>query len=130
MRVERLSDGTKRSVLEHREVMEAHLGRKLESWECVHHRDGNRANNALGNLEVISRGDHAREHARSEELVVFACPECGGQGTKPARVVRSNRKQGKAGPFCSKSCSGKWSRRRQVYSCGARPRAQFLAQVP
>ena len=46
-----LSDGTR--VLEHRYVMEVHIGRKLESWEVVHHIDGNRLNNSLENLELI-----------------------------------------------------------------------------
>jgi hypothetical protein len=46
-------------VREHRLVMEAHLGRLLEPTEIVHHKDGNRQNNALENLEVFgSNGAH------------------------------------------------------------------------
>jgi len=33
--------------------MEAHLGRQLESFEHVYHKDGDPKNNELDNLEVI-----------------------------------------------------------------------------
>lgn len=38
--------------LQHRVVMEEHLGRPLEEFENIHHIDGNRANNDLPNLEL------------------------------------------------------------------------------
>lgn len=55
-----------REVKEHRFIMEAHLGRKLEPWEHVHHKDGNKTNNAVENLAVISAEEHNREHAGSQ----------------------------------------------------------------
>ena len=48
---------------EHRYVMEQHLGRKLSKNECVHHINGDRHDNRLENLELISRAEHNREHA-------------------------------------------------------------------
>ncbi|MCA1669689.1 MAG: HNH endonuclease [Thermomicrobia bacterium] len=42
--------------------MEAHLGRSLRREEHVHHRDGNKANNAIENLQLISASDHAHLH--------------------------------------------------------------------
>lgn len=48
---------------EHRVVMELHLGRKLKSSEIVHHKDGNRQNNSIDNLVIMSRSEHCKEHS-------------------------------------------------------------------
>lgn len=40
-------------VLEHRLVMEKHIGRFLNKKEVVHHIDTNRLNNSIDNLELI-----------------------------------------------------------------------------
>lgn len=55
-----LGDGVE--MLEHRYVMEQHLGRKLTTDECVHHKDGDKLNNRLDNLEVIDRALHTSLH--------------------------------------------------------------------
>jgi hypothetical protein len=34
-------------------MMEDHLGRYLEEWELVHHRNGDRGDNRLDNLELM-----------------------------------------------------------------------------
>ena len=43
-----------KQIMEHRQVMEQHLGRQLLPKETVHHRDGCRSNNKLENLELFS----------------------------------------------------------------------------
>ena len=43
---------------EHRLIMQEQLGRPIEPWEVVHHRDRNKLNNSIDNLEIISRCDH------------------------------------------------------------------------
>lgn len=50
-------------VLEHRLVMEKHLGRYLLPTEVVHHKDKNKHNNAIENLEVFSTN---AEHLAAE----------------------------------------------------------------
>lgn len=47
---------------EHILVMEKHLGRYLRKDEVVHHKDGNRTNNNLNNLEVKKRSEHSLHH--------------------------------------------------------------------
>lgn len=53
-------DGKKRD--EHRVVMEQHLGRKLNPDEVVHHINGNKFDNRIENLSVMSKSDHAKLH--------------------------------------------------------------------
>lgn len=55
--------GENKGMGQHRVVMEAHLGRPLLTDEVVHHIDKDRSNNALENLELMSRSEHARHHA-------------------------------------------------------------------
>lgn len=49
-------------ILEHRLVMEQHIGRKLRRDEIVHHKDRNRLNNSVSNLQIMSQSDHMRLH--------------------------------------------------------------------
>lgn len=51
-------------VREHVRVMELHIGRRIRADETVHHKDHNRQNNALDNLEVKLRGEHSRHHRK------------------------------------------------------------------
>lgn len=51
------------TVLEHRLVMERHLGRFLTRAEAVHHKNGKRGHNRIGNLQLFAtQGDHLRHH--------------------------------------------------------------------
>lgn len=65
-------------VYEHRHIMELHLGRKLSSTELVHHRDQNKLNNAIENLEITDRSEHVKKHTRGFRSETHKqCTKCG-----------------------------------------------------
>lgn len=91
----------------HRVLMENRLGRYLEGDEQVHHKDGNRDNNSIENLEVLSVREHARIHSleRQVEDIKLTCPICGESFMVKPNLYRLRLKRSACGRlFCSRPC--------------------------
>lgn len=55
-------NGKRKQMRMHRFVMQEHLGRPLDPWEVVHHRDGNKLNNDIENLVLTTHDEHTIGH--------------------------------------------------------------------
>lgn len=101
-------------VLLHRVVMENHLGRILNSNEVVHHKDENKFNNCISNLEVMTNSQHSYLHGieQGRKWCKLKCPQCK-QIFNIARnktfLAKSKQSKLKC-TCCSPSCRGKFSR--------------------
>ena len=49
-------------------IMEERIGRRLADDEVVHHIDGDRSNNNINNLALMTRSGHARLHRREQRI--------------------------------------------------------------
>lgn len=57
-----IPNGYGRQIYEHRIILERHLGRKLSSNEVTHHINGNKLDNRIENLAVLTRAEHIHIH--------------------------------------------------------------------
>ena len=48
----------RKQIKEHRYNYEQFLGRKLLSSEIIHHKDFNKLNNNISNLQLVTRSEH------------------------------------------------------------------------
>jgi len=86
-------------VYEHRYVMEVHLGRFLQSDEVVHHKDRDRSNNSVSNLELLSASEHSKLHVVENFGPKRKCELCGAECKSRTGTKREQR-------YCSVTCVG------------------------
>lgn len=54
-------------ILEHRLVMSEYIGRPLLDSEDVHHKDKDKSNNDISNLELMTKSEHTKYHEYNEK---------------------------------------------------------------
>lgn len=111
--------GKRRTVSYPKFLIEQALGRILHSDEEVHHKDEDFTNNSLDNLEVLNRSNHRKIHLKKDAqhriFHTYVCPCCSNEFEKEYRSVRNNQEsKGRPGPFCSRSCSGRFNQMKQT----------------
>ena len=65
------------NMLEHRYVMEKKIGRKLETYEHVHHINGKRKDNRPENLVILTKSVHSKLHKPQILPSIKICVICG-----------------------------------------------------
>lgn len=73
-------NGKKKAVMEHRFVWENCYGRKVPAGYDIHHKDGNKLNNDIVNLELLDRKTHKRIHGNcfnKQGIWYKKCSKCG-----------------------------------------------------
>jgi hypothetical protein len=91
-------------VLYHRVLVENSIGRLLTNDEIVHHIDEDKTNNDLDNLQILSRKDHAKLHAKiGRAYVQLQCVHCG-------IIFEREKRNVKGKGLCSRSCNAKYNR--------------------
>jgi hypothetical protein len=81
---------------EHRKVMQDYLGRKLKRTEIVHHINGNKLDNRIENLQIMTVLEHNRLHKEKLPKTKI-CVECGKEFMPPIKHRGRN-------ILCSKDC--------------------------
>ncbi len=98
-----------RYVYEHRLVMEQKIGRLLEKGEVVDHIHGNKLDNRIEELQILTPVFHGKKHAKYVLPEEITCPWCGTKKLIAKRNIRFKKKKNKMGLlFCNRSCATKY----------------------
>ena len=123
--------GRRRTVSYPRWVLEQQGGAVIPVGIDVHHKNDDHINDSLENLELKSHVEHCREHSTyPSTMISIICVLCKKVALKKAKDVRWNQcSNDRVGPFCGKSCSGKWSRIEQIKNGLSNTRCDTYASV-
>ncbi len=98
-------------VLLHRALMELYLNRYLDKEEFIHHKNHNKKDNRISNLEILTNSEHSKLHSKytKRNIVKLKCPNCGILFEREKRQTHLGKKNRKQPTCCSRYCSGKYS---------------------
>lgn len=89
---------------EHHLVWEKETGCVVPDGCIIHHKDHDKHNNSIENLQLMPAGTHASLHKKPKKMALLLCPCCWKTFTRDAKNI----------PFrninlCSRQCMGKYN---------------------
>lgn len=89
------------------------IGRILNKNEVIHHKDGNKHNNSIENLENLDNRQHSSLHGKlhGRKWCILKCPNCGKIFDMPQNGTNFVKNKNKQNNFqcCSRSCGNLFS---------------------
>ena len=108
-------DGSKKTKSYPKFLVEQKLGVELdEKTQTIDHINRNKNDHDFSNLVIKDRSTHIKDDVKRVKLVSLICPWCGISFERHPRVAARNKRQGKAGPFCSRKCGAIYGRELQL----------------
>ncbi len=126
-------DGSRKTISYPKFLLEQKIGRTLLPHETCDHIDGDFTNNNLDNLQVLSRSENSVKAMvlKKAEQAYFVCPECSTTFYKNMCEVRGNQlKKKHAGPFCSRSCAGRYGQKQNKTFRGGKLNPRYTRDAP
>lgn len=106
-------------VLEHRIIVENHIGRLLKNNEIIHHINENKKDNRIENLEITTPQKHPQKHTEKQKTrYIKKCPMC----------LEEYKTRKKEQVFCSRHCNGTFLRWKNNNSQEAEKRCALIVQ--
>lgn len=94
-----------------RYMLSVHLGRVLEKWEQVDHKNGDHTDDRIDNFQILTVGDNTRKRYIQQGTkaipVDLICPICNKDFQIAARNYRFHTKKGRTEFSCSRKCGHK-----------------------
>lgn len=106
-----IDDNGKRTTISYPKfLVQEILGIELGNNETIDHIDKDYTNDNLSNLRIVKISEHcSQDNPRDlKKTITINCPLCGNSAKVNRIKAKSNRRIGKAGPFCSRSCAGRY----------------------
>jgi len=101
---------TRTTVSYARYTMSVHLGRLLTKQEHVDHKNEDKSNDSIENLQILTPAENkekseAYRRILSPKYTELTCAFCGSIFDYPSNNFRFRSKQGRVDFYCSKSCA-------------------------